>query len=120
MNEVCSPGCPLRAQHYAQQSRAQLEFDVGALFRCPNSNQQKGFEECMKRPAFISNEEIGSYIDKGFVNFKIAGRGMPQSYAYDAYLYYLVKDDQRDFIRRRIEELLQKYRQTALPGGRLP
>lgn len=120
VNEVCSPGCSLRAQHYAQQSRAQLEFDVGALFRCPNSNQQKGFEECMKRPAFISNEEIGSYIDKGFVNFKIAGRGMPQSYVYDAYLYYLVKEDQRDFIRRRIEELLQKYRQTALPGGRRP
>ena len=120
VNEVCSPGCPLRAQHYAQQSRAQLEFDVGALFRCPNSNQQQGVEECIKRPAFISNEEIGSYIDKGFVNFKIAGRGMPQSYAYDAYLYYLVKEDQRDFIRRRIEELLQKYRQTALPGGRRP
>lgn len=117
VNEVCSPGCPLRAQHYAQQSRAQLEFDVGDLFHCPNSNQQKGFEECMKRPAFISNEEIGSYIDRGFVNFKIAGRGMPQSYVYEAYLYFLVKEDQRDFIRRRIDELLQKYRQAA-PAGR--
>ncbi len=117
VNEVCSPGCPLRAQHYAQQSRAQLEFDVGDLFHCPNSNQQKGFEECMKRPAFISNEEIGSYIDRGFVNFKIAGRGMPQSYVYEAYLYFLVKEDQRDFIRRRIDELLQKYRQ-AVPAGR--
>ncbi|MCH5340628.1 MAG: hypothetical protein J1E01_04085 [Acetatifactor sp.] len=113
VNEVCSPGCPLRAEHYAQQSRAQLEFDVGELFHCPNSNQQKGFSECMKRPAFISNEEIGSYVDKGFVNFKIAGRGMPQNYVYEAYLYFLVKEDQRDFIRRRTDELMQKYRQTA-------
>ena len=116
VNEVCSPGCPLRAQHYAQQSRAQLEFDVHDLFHCPNSNQQKGFEECMKRPAFISNEEIGSYIDRGFVNFKIAGRGMPQGYVYDAYLYFLVKEDRRDFIRGKIDGLLQRSRQPAMAG----
>lgn len=113
VNEVCSPECPLRAQHYAQQSRAQLEFDVHDLFKCPNSNEKKGFSECMKRPAFISNEEIGSYIDRGFVNFKIAGRGMPQSYVLDAYLYFLVKEDQREFIRGRIDELLRRYQNTA-------
>ena len=115
VNEVCSPGCPLRAEHYAQQSRAQLEFDVSDLFHCPNSNQQKDFAECMKRPAFISNEEIGSYIDRGFVNFKIAGRGMPQNYVFDAYLYFLVKEDQRDFIRRRVGELLKQYAQAQRP-----
>lgn len=117
VNEVCSPECSLRAQHYAQQSRAQLEFDVQDLFHCPNSNQKKGFSECMKRPAFISNEEIGSYIDRGFVNFKIAGRGMPQSYVLDACLYFLVKDDQREFIRGRIENLISQY-QTARPAKR--
>lgn len=117
VNEVCSPGCPLRAQHYAQQSRAQLEFDVHDLFHCPNSNQQKGFEECRKRPAFISNEEIGSYIDRGFVNFKIAGRGMPQSYVYDAYLYFLVREGCRAFIRGKIDGLLQGSRQAAPTAG---
>lgn len=114
VNEVCTPGCPRRAEHYAQQSRAQLEFDVNDIFNCPQSNQRKGFSECMKRPAFISNEEIGSYIDRGFVNFKIAGRGMPQEYALDSYLYFLVKDDQREFIRGRIQNLLQQY-QSARP-----
>ncbi len=118
VNEICSPGCPLRAQHYAQQSRAQLEFDVKDLFHCPNSNQQKGFEECRKRPAFISNEEIGSYIDRGFVNFKIAGRGMPQGYVYDAYLYFLVKEESRDFIRGKIDESLQAARPAAPPAKR--
>ena len=118
VNEVCSPGCPLRAEHYAQQSRAQLEFDVGALFACPNSNQKKGFSECMKRPAFISNEEIGSYIDRGYVNFKIAGRGMPQDYVLDSYLYFLVKEDQREFMRRRIGEAIQKNSRPARPAGR--
>ncbi len=106
VNEVCTPGCPRRAEHYAQQSRAQLEFDVKDLFACPNANPNKTFAECRKRPAFISNEEIGGYIDRGFVNFKIAGRGMPQQYVLDAYLYFLVKEEQRDFIRGRIEKLL--------------
>lgn len=113
VNEVCSPGCPRRAEHYAQQSRAQLEFDVGDLFACPNANQRKGFDECMRRPAFISNEEIGSYIDRGFVNFKIAGRGMPQNYVLDSYLYFLVKDEQREFIRGRIDNLLRQYQNAA-------
>lgn len=113
VNEVCSPGCPRRAEHYAQQSRAQLEFDVSDLFSCPNANQRKGFDECRKRPAFISNEEIGSYIERGFVNFKIAGRGMPQNYVLDSYLYFLVKEDQREFIRGRIDNLLRQYQNAA-------
>lgn len=111
VNEVCTPGCPRRAEHYAQQSRAQLEFDVKDVFACPNANPNKTFEECRKRPAFISNEEIGDYIGRGFVNFKIAGRGMPQAYVLDAYLYFLVKEEQREFIRRRIAEM------TAPPSG---
>lgn len=113
VNEVCSPGCARRTEHYAQQSRAQLEFDVNSPFSCPHTNRKDGFEECMKRPAFISNEEIGSYIDRGFVNFKIAGRGMPQQYVLDSYLYFLVKDEQREFIRGRIDNFLRQYQNTA-------
>ena len=56
VNEVCTPGCQRRAEHYAQQSRAQLEFDVKDVFQCPNANPNKTFAECTKRPAFISNE----------------------------------------------------------------
>lgn len=102
VNEVCTPGCTRRAEHYEQQSRAQLNFDVKDIFPCPNANPNKTFAECMKRPAFISNEEIGSYIKRGFVNFKIAGRGMPQQYVLDAYLYYLVKDEKREFIKKEL------------------
>lgn len=105
VNEVCTPGCQRRAEHYAQQSKAQLEFDVKDIFPCPNANPNKTFAECMKRPAFISNEEIGSYIERGFVNFKIAGRGMPQQYVLDAYLYYLVKEEKREFIKKELEKL---------------
>lgn len=102
VNEVCTPGCTRRAEHYEQQSRAQLNFDVKDIFPCPNANPNKTFAECMKRPAFISNEEIGSYIGRGFVNFKIAGRGMPQQYVLDAYLYYLVKEEKLEFIKKEL------------------
>lgn len=109
VNEVCYPGCPKRAEHYAQQSRMQLEYDVSTPFPCPNNTTPRGFEECRKRPAFISNEEIGSYIDRGFVNFKLAGRGMPLDYAKESCLYFLVKDGEREFIRGKIDRLLEQF-----------
>lgn len=113
VNEVCYPGCPKRAEHYRQQSQMQLEYDVNTDFPCPNQTVKREFSECMKRPAFISNEEIGSYIDRGFVNFKIAGRGMPIDYVKESYLYFLVKDEHRDFIRGKIDNLLRQF-QTAM------
>ena len=96
VNEVCVPGCPKREEHYRQQ-----------------------FEQCKSRPAFISNEEIGSYIDRGFVNFKIAGRGMPVDYVKESYLYFLVKDEERDFIRGKIDSLLQQVKKAA-PAKTVP
>lgn len=110
VNEVCYPGCVYRAEHYRQQSQMQLQFDVNTAFPCPNKTQQRSFKECMKRQAFISNEEIGDYIDKGFVNFKIAGRGMPVEYAKESCLYFLVKDDCRDFIRGKIDRLFEQFK----------
>ena len=119
VNEVCVPGCPKREEHYRQQSQMQLEFDVNTAFSCPNLSQTRSFEQCKSRPAFISNEEIGSYIDRGFVNFKIAGRGMPVDYVKESYLYFLVKDEERDFIRGKIDSLLQQVKKTA-PAKTVP
>lgn len=103
VNEICFPGCPKRAEHYREESRSQLEFDNRTSFRCPNNSREKrNFEECMKRPAFMSTEEVERYIERGFVNFKIVGRGLPQQFVLDSYLYFLVKDDAREFIRGKI------------------
>ncbi|MCM1026831.1 MAG: hypothetical protein NC432_10375 [Roseburia sp.] len=109
VNEVCYPGCPKRVEHYRQQSQMQLEFDVNTAFPCPNHTREQSFKKCMERPAFISNEQIGDYIDRGFVNFKIAGRGMPQDYVEESYLYFLVKDEDRDFIRGKIDGLMRQF-----------
>ena len=106
VNEICYPGCKMRQEHYRNQSQAQLEFDPGLPFKCPNDSTPRTFTECMKRPAFISNEEIESYIERGYVNFKIVGRGLPIEFVKDSYLYFLVKDEKRDFIRNKLDSTL--------------
>ena len=117
VNEVCFPNCPKRAEHYAQQSRMQLEFDTSASYPCLVSNAPRDFEECMKRPAFIKDTDIGSYIDRGFRHFKIAGRGMPESYTIDSYIYFLVKPEYRNLVRNKIETSLRDLKNQAAAGA---
>ena len=117
VNEVCYPGCTKRTEHYLQQSRLQLEYDISTPFPCPNQATPRKFEECMSRPAFISNEQIGSYIDRGFVNFKIVGRGMPVDYVKDSYIYFLVKEEHRAFIREKIDDLMLKCQKAVANRG---
>ena len=110
VDEVCFPNCPKRSAHYETESRQQLEFDRGTPFPCPNFKKAPSFEDAKKRPAFISNEQIGSYIDRGFVNFKLVGRGLPESLVIDSYLYFLVKDEERSFIADKLKKTLDRIR----------
>ena len=71
----------------------------------------------MDRPAFIKDTEIGSYIEKGFRNFKIAGRGMPESYVIDSYIYFLVRPEYRDVVRKKINTSLRDLRNRAQAGA---
>ena len=64
----------------------------------------------MKRPAFIGNDTIGEYIDRGYVNFKLVGRGLPPQMLIDSYVYYLAKEEERDTVRRRLEAPLKRAR----------
>lgn len=102
VDEICFPNCPKRKHHYADESLMQLTFDRDQRYDCPNTKIRPSFAESMKRPHFISNEKINSYIDRGFVNFKLIGRGLPVDMVVDSYLYYLVKEEHRDFIKDRL------------------
>ncbi len=118
VNEICWPNCPKRSEHYVQQSKAQLEFDAHTLFPCPNKTRERKFSECMERPSFISNEVISSYIDRGFVNFKIVGRGMPIDFVRDSYLYFLVKPEYRSSLGQKINSLLNHAQNGSAVGKR--
>lgn len=108
VDEICFPGCEKRKKHYEDEARAQIEFERGTGFPCPNRTKAPSFSECMKRPSFISNEEIGKYIERGFCNFKLVGRGLPQEMVVESYLYFLVKDEEREFIRKQLNQTLNK------------
>lgn len=107
VDEVCYSNCPKRSEHYKDESKMQLTFDVGTAFDCANKRTDPSFAESMKRPAFISNEEIGSYIERGFCNFKLVGRGLPMQMVKDSYMYYLVKPEHRDFISKKLISILE-------------
>lgn len=113
VDEICFPNCPKRTAHYKDESLRQLTFDKGTPFDCPNKKTVPSFKEAMKRPSFISKDEIGSYIDRGYVNFKVVGRGLPKEMVIESYLYYLVKDEHREFIKGKLEKTLESLaRQT--------
>ena len=112
VDEICFPNCPKRKAHYADESRMQLRYEKGTPYDCPNTKTVPSFSECMKRPAFISKDEIGSYIDRGFVNFKLVGRGLPKEMVKESYIYYLVKEEYRDFISTKIDSTLNRLTGT--------
>ena len=118
VDEICFPGCPKRLAHYRDESQKQLEYEIAAPFECPNKQQTKSFSDCMARPAFISNTEIKSYIDRGFENFKLVGRGLPQSLVIDSYVYYLAKPDKQDFIREQIAKRLSQLQAQSQAAKR--
>ena len=107
VDEICFPNCPKRLEHYRDEGEKQLQFEVAPPFECPNRQQKKSFQDCMKRPAFISKEAMAGYIDRGFENFKLVGRGLPIDLVLESYLYYLVKEEEQEFIRREITRTLQ-------------
>lgn len=107
VDEICYPNCPKRTAHYRDESLRQLTFDSGTVFDCPNRKTKPSFAECKKRPSFISNEEIEELSKRGYVNYKLVGRGLPQELLMDSYMYYLVKDEHREFIRNKIEKTMR-------------
>jgi len=113
VDEICFADCPKRVGHYRDESLMQLTYSKGTTFDCPNRKTIPSFAECRKRPAFISKEELPAYIDRGFVNFKLVGRGLPIEMVKESYLYYLVKDEKRAFIKDKMNQALRK-----LPGGK--
>ncbi len=107
-DEICFPGCPKRKEHYREESLAQLTFDKGKAFPCPNRTKAPSFAECMKRPAFLSREEIPEYIENGYHHFKLVGRGLPQEMVVESLLYFLVKPEYESMINEKIRSELSK------------
>lgn len=108
VDEICFPDCPKRLNHYKDEAYQQLNFEKNTVYDCPNRKTIPSFSECMKRPSFISSEDIVKYSDRGYNNFKLVGRGLPIDMVKDSYIYYLVKEEYRDEIRKKLDATLMK------------
>ena len=102
VDEICYPHCPKRKDHYADESLMQLTYDKDTRYECTNKMTKPSFAEAMKRPHFIGNDKLPQYIERGYRNFKIVGRGLPQDMVLESYLYYLVKPEFREFIKSQL------------------
>lgn len=110
-NEVCQPNCPNRSAHYRFISKCQLEGDTKKLYPCTDkSHDARTFKGCMNRPQFMSIKDIEEYAAKGFRNYKIVGRGLSQEFYIDSLIYFLVKPEERELMRRHINGMLAKLR----------
>lgn len=113
VNETCQGHCPSRVKHYIEMSRHQLEFDTSIQFPCSDPAKERNtFNASMRSPNFISNDDIVEYSKRGFVNFKIVGRGLTREFYIDSIIYYLVKPENRDFMRKYITGMVAR-----LSGG---
>lgn len=112
VNETCMPHCPKRVMHYNEISKYQLAFDGGRCqFMCADTNRDKGtFNSCKKLSTFMSNTDVEEYAKKGFVNFKIVGRGETKEFYIDSLVYYLVKPEYQDKVRKQLMDTLVKLR----------
>ena len=102
VDEICYPHCPKRKDHYADESLMQLTFDKDTRYECTNKMTKPSFSESMKRPHFIGNDKLPAYIERGYRNLKIVGRGLPQEMVLESYLYYLVNEKDRDFVKNEL------------------
>lgn len=114
VNETCQAHCPQRVHHYREISKHQLENNRNIKFNCCDpSKDKRTFAGCMKKPSFMSNSDVDAYLERGFNNFKIVGRGEGQQFYIDSLIYYLVKPQNRDAIRKVLMDTLTKLRSGA-------
>lgn len=122
VNETCQAHCPDRVRHYKEISKYQLEFDTTIKFICSDPNPEKhSFAGATKCAAFLSNDDVNEYAKKGFKNFKIVGRSEGYDFYIDSLIYYLVKDENREFIRKYIWEtfnIIRSMKSKRIPNGK--
>ena len=102
-NECCKIGCTDRRTCYENVSRLSLGES------CPEHvcrfTDRRGyrFSEAMKNPSFIGTDDIvGTYLPRGFSNFKIEGRGLGSALILEFLLYYLTKPEYHLRVREEI------------------
>lgn len=101
INSFCSTKCTCRKEHYNQVSAEILHLQEKGTENLPGCAYIDGFFNAAKySESFIHIEELYStYTVLGFEHFKIEGRNNHIIDILEAYLYYMIKPEYKDFIR---------------------
>jgi collagenase-like PrtC family protease len=103
VNHYCVDNCPRRKEHYRLVGEAQLEYD-SVVFPCENI--KRSFQEIQKNSSFISPEMIyDKYLDAGFHNFKLDGRGFKRDKVLESFAFYLAKPEYRSMVQEKLTQL---------------
>lgn len=99
VNELCTPGCPFRQQHYEHNSQDQRNGTNTPFRGCDLSGVDYRHSE--SSPTIYTTGELARLrADFGIRYFKIVGRGVGSQMVVDAYLYYLIKPAYHAAVRR--------------------
>ena len=95
VNECCHTGCTDRKACYENVSRRMLSEDVPEhICKAPFGNEGYDIKRAMENPSFIGPSDIfDTYLQNGFSNFKIEGRGLSEETVLELLLFYLAKSE---------------------------
>ena len=100
VNELCAPNCPVRQQHYEHESRDQLNGEA-TLFPEECRRPKADLVDLFSGPIVLSNGEVDALrATYGIRYFKIVGRNRKRENLVDVLLYYLVKPEYHEDVRR--------------------
>ena len=103
-NECCSPACTDRKACYENVSRRILGEDCPEFIcRAPGGGEGYVFSKAMNNPLFIGKDDIfKTYMQNGFSEFKIEGRGLGSALLLEFLLYYTAKPEYHLKIREKM------------------
>lgn len=105
VDDYCPAFCRFRPKHYEVVSKVNALQGNPSEGSCMETKRPKGIVgfygslEAYKATNLTADEIYGAYFDMGFRNFKLIGRDDSSLFAFESFMYYLVKPEFRDKVR---------------------
>lgn len=99
LNEICSPDCKVRKEHFDYHSKMQLNYETLNSYDWECNDGSEGFYKSFKNRSFVKLEDLQRLKEMGFKHFKIQGRYGNPAEVLENYVYYMIKPEYRDEVR---------------------